>query len=68
VSLVWNKLQTGVLEKRPLVLVGDCWKPVVEAWQKHLAVSESDVRYLDFADDAGAAADIIISKAKAVKI
>ena len=33
ISLVWNKLQTGVLEKRPLVLLGDSWKPVAEVWQ-----------------------------------
>ena len=30
ISLVWNKLQTGVLEPRPLVLLGECWKPVVQ--------------------------------------
>src|SRR3954462_2680302 len=31
ISLVWNKLTTGVLAKRPLVLLGECWKPVVDA-------------------------------------
>src|SRR6266480_4430638 len=30
ISLVWNKLTTNVIGKRPLVLVGECWKPVVE--------------------------------------
>src|SRR5215210_8411882 len=49
VSLVWNKIQTRVIEPRPLVLLGDCWPPLVEAWRKHLAVSEQDVSYLDFA-------------------
>ncbi len=66
VSLVWNKLQTGVIGKRPLVLVGECWKPVVEAWQTNLAVSDSDVNLLDFADNAETAAEIIIKKAKKV--
>ena len=33
-SLVWNKLQTRVIGPRPLVLLGDCWPPVVEAWQQ----------------------------------
>src|SRR6476619_6673715 len=37
VSLVWNKLMTGVIDRRPLVLVGECWKPVVDTWQKYLA-------------------------------
>ncbi len=68
ISLVWNKLQTGVLGRRPLVLVGDCWKPVIEAWKANLAVSDSDVSYLDFAANAKAAADIIVEKAKGVVI
>lgn len=66
VSLVWNKLQTGVLGKRPLVLVGDCWMPVVESWKANLAVSESDVALLDFAPDAESAADIVVRKSKGV--
>lgn len=66
ISLVWNKLQTGVLARRPLVLVGDCWSPVVEAWKANLAVSEADVGYLDFAASAEDAAAIIIDKSKGV--
>ena len=62
ISLVWNKLQTGVLEKRPLVLLGDCWKQVVESWQENLVVSNADVAYLDFADTAEDACRIIIEK------
>ncbi|HMJ09187.1 MAG TPA: LOG family protein [Pyrinomonadaceae bacterium] len=62
ISLVWNKLQTRVLEPRPLVLVGDCWKKVVEAWQDNLVVTDADVSLLDFADDAESAASIIIAK------
>jgi uncharacterized protein (TIGR00730 family) len=68
ISLVWNKLTTGVLASRPLVLVGDCWPPIVEAWQKHLVVSDADVRFLDFADDAATAADIIIQKSPSVTL
>lgn len=68
ISLVWNKLTTGVLALRPLVLVGDCWKPVVETWQRHLAVSDSDVRYLNFADDAEEASRIIIERSQGVTV
>src|SRR5919112_507084 len=50
VSLVWNKIQTGVIEPRPLVLLGDCWPPLVEAWRRHLIVSEEDVGMLDLAE------------------
>ena len=68
ISLVWNKLQTGVINKRPLVLLGECWKPVVEAWQKNLVVSDGDVSFLDFADNAEDAAQIIFEKSKGVVI
>lgn len=68
VSLVWNKLQTGVLERRPLVLIGDEWKRVVDAWQENLVVSDKDVAFLDFAADAESAAEIIIEKSKGVVI
>lgn len=68
ISLVWNKLQTRVLDKRPLVLLGDCWKEVVKAWQENLAVSDADVSLLDFAANAEEASQIIIEKSKGVKI
>lgn len=68
ISLVWNKLTTGVLGKRPLVLVGDCWKPVVEAWKTHLVVSDSDTSFLDFAVDAESAAAIITAKSQGVTL
>ena len=66
ISLVWNKLTTGVIGKRPLVLVGECWKPVVEAWQANLVVSDNDTSFLDFASNADAAAEIILEKSKGV--
>ena len=68
VSLVWNKLQTGVLDRRPIVLVGDCWREVVGALQKHLVVSNEDVAYLDFAHTAEEAANIVIEKSKGIVV
>lgn len=68
ISLVWNKLQTGVLAKRPLVLLGDCWKEVVGVWEENLVVSKSDLSYLDFASSAEDAVKLIIKKSKGVKI
>ncbi|HWW74413.1 MAG TPA: LOG family protein [Pyrinomonadaceae bacterium] len=47
-SLVWNKLQTKVIGPRPLVLLGDCWPKVVEAFRENLVVSEADVNLLNF--------------------
>jgi uncharacterized protein (TIGR00730 family) len=68
ISLVWNKLQTGVIERRPLVLVGNCWKPIIEAFQTNLVVTDPDISYVDLADDARSAADIIIRKSQGVSV
>jgi uncharacterized protein (TIGR00730 family) len=62
VSLVWNKLQTNVIAPHPLVLLGDCWRPVVKCWQENLMVSEKDVTHLSFADTPDEAVRIIIEK------
>lgn len=62
ISLVWNKLQTGVIERRPIVLLGECWRSVVKSWQENLVVSDADVSLLDFADTAAEAVEIIRSR------
>jgi len=67
-SLVWNKLQTRVIEPRPLVLLGDSWPPVIESLRRHLVVSEADVRLLDFARTAREAVALIREKSKGVVI
>src|SRR5688500_8958042 len=65
-SLVWNKIQTKVIDPRPLVLLGDCWPPIVREWQRYLAVSDHDVAALDFANTAEEAVTIINEKSKGV--
>src|SRR5919206_3369726 len=62
-SLVWNKLQTKVIEPRPLVLLGDCWPPVVECFRQHLVVNEADVSLLDFVNTPEEAVQIIVERA-----
>jgi uncharacterized protein (TIGR00730 family) len=59
ISLVWNKLQTRVLDPRPLVLLGECWPPVVKEWQRHLVVTDVDVQLLNFANTPEEAVAII---------
>ena len=68
ISLVWNKLQTGVLNPRPLVLVGECWRSVVESWRQNLVVSAADASLLDFANDADEATSIIVRKTHGVVV
>jgi uncharacterized protein (TIGR00725 family) len=65
-SLVWNKIQTRVIGPRPLVLLGDCWRPVVKSWQDNLVVSEADVAALDFASTAEEAVAIVQEKSQGV--
>ncbi|PYS78017.1 MAG: hypothetical protein DMF66_07855 [Acidobacteria bacterium] len=67
-SLVWNKLQTKVIEPRPLVLLGDCWPPVIETFRKHLVVSEQDVSLLDFVRTPEEAVRVIVEKAEGVRL
>ena len=68
ISLVWNKLQTRVLDRRPLVLVGDCWRDVVDAGRSISSYRTTMLRFLDFAHDAEDAANIIIEKSKGVVV
>ena len=68
VSLVWNKLQTRVINPRPLVLLGDCWKPIIKACQDNLVVSNTDVSILDFASNAEEACRIIVKKSEGVLV
>ena len=68
VSLVWNKLQTRVLGRRPIVLVGDCWKGVVQACQENLVVSDDDVSLLLFAKDADEACELIVEHSQGVAV
>ena len=67
-SLVWNKIQTRVIGPRPLVLLGDCWPPVVEQWKRSLAVSDRDIAALDFALTAEEAVEIIKVKSRGVEV
>lgn len=68
ISLVWNKLQTRVLEPRPIVLLGECWREVVKSFQKNLVVSDADVSLLDFAVTTEEATRIIVQKSQGVAV
>ena len=67
-SLVWNKLQTKVIEPRPVVLLGRCWPPVIECFRLHLVVAEQDVSLLDFARTPEEAVKIIAEKSQGVRL
>ena len=58
-SLVWNKLQTKVIEPRPLVLLGDFWRRVIDSFTENLVVSEQDVALLKFVNTPEEAVRVI---------
>ena len=59
-SLVWNKLQTKVIEPRPLVLLGDFWLRVIQSFRENLVVSERDVALLKFVNTSEEAVRVIL--------
>ena len=61
-SLVWNKLQTRVIEPRPLVLLGDFWLKVIQSFRENLVVSERDVALLEFVNTPEEAVRVIVER------
>ena len=59
ISLVWNKLMTGVIPARPLVLLGGCWPNVIACLRSHLVVSERDMSHIVFADTPEESVEIL---------
>jgi uncharacterized protein (TIGR00725 family) len=59
ISLVWNKLTMRVMPMKPLVLLGDFWRDVIEGLGRHLVISESDISHLIFTRTADEAVEIL---------
>lgn len=49
-TLAWSFIQTGEIEKRPLILLGDAWRRTVDAMYHADYVREADLALLSFAD------------------
>ncbi len=62
ISLVWNKLTMNVLERRPLILLGDCWPRAFECLREHLVISERDMTFLTFAATAEEAIEVLTTQ------
>ncbi|MFZ1083125.1 MAG: LOG family protein [Candidatus Kryptoniota bacterium] len=62
-ALVWELMNKNIIAKKPIVLVTDFWKPVVDLLSKELAFEglESCTKYIMTAEDAVQAADIMIA-------
>lgn len=52
VSLIWNMLQTRIVENKPMILVGRFWKPLLQSVADHLVVSADELDLLHYVDNA----------------
>jgi uncharacterized protein (TIGR00730 family) len=49
VSLVWNMLQTRTLGQKPVILLGNYWKCMLQYVAEHLVISRQDLDLLAYA-------------------
>lgn len=59
ICLVWNKLTTGVIPGRPLILLGESWARALACLREHLVISDADMAHLSFAATAGEAVELL---------
>jgi uncharacterized protein (TIGR00730 family) len=48
-SLVWSMTFSKILEPRPIILLGEQWRPVLESYAAHLDVHAGDLEVLQIA-------------------
>ncbi len=65
VGLIWNMLQTRVMRQKPVILLGECWKPLLQAVSEHLVVSSEDLSLLQYARTAEDAVALLALLAEA---
>ncbi len=58
-SLAWSLLQTNCLTPRPLVIVGDAWAGMFEAFRKHAIIRERDWGFVQLVKTPEEALDVI---------
>jgi len=49
-SLVWNMMQTGTIHDKPMILVGDFWRPLLRSIAGHLVIRPEDFGLFHYAD------------------
>jgi uncharacterized protein (TIGR00730 family) len=58
-SLAWSLLQTNCVTPRPLVIVGDAWAGMFEAFRKHAIIRERDWSFVQLVNTPAEALDVI---------
>jgi len=58
-ALVWNLAKIDASHRKPIILLGDGWAPVLRSWREHLAVTEEEVELLHIAAQPAEAVDLL---------
>jgi uncharacterized protein (TIGR00730 family) len=58
-ALVWILSKLDVNQRKPIVLVGDSWKWVLNSWREHLSVTDEEMQFLFIAKDPSDALNYI---------
>lgn len=45
-ALVWNLAKIDIRHRKPILVVGEGWRKVLEAWSQNLAVTEEEMKLL----------------------
>ncbi len=61
VALTWNQLAVDIIPPKPMILLGNGWHTIMEAFFAELGeyVSMQDRQYLAFAPNPGAALELL---------
>jgi uncharacterized protein (TIGR00730 family) len=51
ISLIWNMLQTRTMPPKPVILIGDFWRPMLESVAGHLVISANELDLFHYAAD-----------------
>ncbi|MCX7824899.1 MAG: LOG family protein, partial [Verrucomicrobiae bacterium] len=59
VTLTLNQIGAAILPRRPVVLLGDCWPPVLKVWKRRLAIVPRYLHCVRFATSPDEAVDLL---------
>jgi uncharacterized protein (TIGR00730 family) len=65
VALAWNLRQMDLMPAKPVILVGESWRNLVQAWSEFLIIDERDLQLLTLAETIDEAVELLVEKDEA---
>jgi uncharacterized protein (TIGR00730 family) len=59
-ALVWNLAKIDTRQRKPIILLGEAWARVLEAWREQLPVTEEEARLLQVVDKPEEAVALLV--------